>query len=136
MLSQRIQSLRLERHAEPLQRTAKHAMRRRLAHAVRDHLERLADVNDQRARDHGDVHPAAALVQHLEPLDVRGRGLEEERPPPGAVLVRSYALALGAWILKRRVVDELEAVLVREEWEECALREEESLGYEAEEALA
>lgn len=123
-----------ERHAEPRLPAAEDAVRRRPARAGRDDLEGLADVDDECARDGGDVDPVAARVEDLEAPYARWGGLEEEGPPAGGVLVRADALgARGGG----GVVDELEAVLVREEGEEGGSGGEgEGLGDEEEEAGA
>lgn len=67
-------------------------MRGRAAHAVRDDLEGLPDVDDEGARDGGDVDPLAVPVEGLQALDLGRGGLQEEGPPAGGVFVWADAL--------------------------------------------
>lgn len=83
-----------ERHAEPIVRTGKHAMHRRLADPGGHDFESLADVDDERTGDGGDVDPFAVAVEGLQAFGFRGRCLQEECPPSGGVFVGAYALTI------------------------------------------
>lgn len=64
---------------------------------MRDDLEGLPDVDDEGARDGGDVDPVAGLVEGLEPFYLRRGVFQEEGPPAGGVFVRASALYCRGW---------------------------------------
>jgi hypothetical protein len=74
-----------KRHRVTLSRASREEdpVRRRLADAVRDDLERLANVDDQRPGLGRHVDPLAGLVERLQSRDLWRGGLEEECPPTG-----------------------------------------------------
>ncbi|KAJ3559554.1 hypothetical protein NPX13_g9516 [Xylaria arbuscula] len=72
-----------ERHAEPLTMAREDPVRRRLAQPTGDNLKSLPNVHDKSPFLDGYVDPRPGFVKDLETFNFRGRGLQEEGPPPG-----------------------------------------------------
>ena len=45
-------------------------MRRGFANPVCDHFEGLANVDDERARNHWDIYPVPFLIENLQSFDL------------------------------------------------------------------